>query len=405
MKRIIEWSFSLLVFGVALWFVGKLAYRTLERSADPARLAFKWIISVLLFGFAVKVITPIALENPFIGIPFLAIIGLIVGIIWAPSIAAIIAKSVTIAIDGGLVEPEARPFLSVAQAKRKRGQYREAIAEVERELARFPNDFPTQMLLAEIQAEDLKDLPTARDTLNRILQQEGHAQKNIAYTLNRLADWELKIGQNPDAARQALEQVQQRFPDSEPAYLASQRLAHIEPAPPEPVPVEPRAVPLKHYEEKLGLRDDFTGLKAPVEDLNAKADGYVKRLEQFPADNEAREALALLYADHFQRLDLATDQLEQLIAQPGAPSRLVAHWLNLLADLQIKCANDPAAARLTLERIIARDPKSGEAEKARKRVILLGLEMKGQQKGQVVRLGSYEQDLGLKQGWPKGPRG
>jgi len=66
----------------------------------------------------------------------------------------------------------------------------------------------------------------------------------------------------------------------------------------------------------------------------------VKHLEQHPLDTEVREKLAILYADHYQRLDMATGELEQLIEEPNQPSKRVAHWLNLLADLQIRHGAD-----------------------------------------------------------------
>ena len=40
------------------------------------------------------------------------------------------------------------------------------------------------------------------------------------------------------------------------------------------------------------------------------------------------------------RLDLASDQLEQMISLPNQPGRLVVRWLNLLADLQVRSGAD-----------------------------------------------------------------
>ena len=125
---------------------------------------------------------------------------------------------------------------------------------------------------------------------------------------------------------------------------------------------------------------------------------YVKHLAEHPLDVEAREKLAVIYADHYHRLDLATDQLEQMIELPNQPSRLVVHWLNLLADLQIRCGADYETVRQTLQRIIDREPKLAAANIAHNRLALLKLEMKAKGENQSVRLGTYEQNLGLKQG-------
>src|SRR5262249_42443784 len=125
---------------------------------------------------------------------------------------------------------------------------------------------------------------------------------------------------------------------------------------------------------------------------------YVNHLQKHPLDMEVREKLAVLYSDHYGRLDLAIDQLEQMIQQPNQPARLVVHWLNRLADLQIRFNAEYEVIKGTLERIVELDPKVAAAEMARKRMDLLKLELKAKQPNQAVKMGSYEQNLGLKGG-------
>src|SRR5437879_3504208 len=88
--------------------------------------------------------------------------------------------------------------------------------------------------------------------------------------------------------------------------------------------------------QNLGLMMEREKLKSVETDPEQAAAQYVKHLEKHPLDMEAREKLAILYADHYRRLDLATSELEQMIAQPNQPSRMVNHLLNLLADLQVR---------------------------------------------------------------------
>ena len=127
----------------------------------------------------------------------------------------------------------------------------------------------------------------------------------------------------------------------------------------------------------------------------------VKHLEQHPLDTEAREKLAVIYADHYGRLDLATGELEQMIEQPNQPGRLVVHWLNVLADLQIRGGAGYETVRDTIQRIVDRAPDAAAAEMARHRLALLKLEMKSKDMSQAVKLGSYEQNIGLKRGLPR----
>ena len=90
-----------------------------------------------------------------------------------------------------------------------------------------------------------------------------------------------------------------------------------------------------------------------------------------------------------------------MIEQPNQPGRLVVHWLNLLADLQIRSGAGFEAAQQTLQRIVDRDPDVAAAEIARHRLALLKLEMKAKDKSQAVKLGSYEQNIGLTRGLPR----
>jgi outer membrane protein assembly factor BamD (BamD/ComL family) len=222
----------------------------------------------------------------------------------------------------------------------------------------------------------------------------------IADALNQLADWHLKFAQDTESARLALEQVFERFPDSAWSHAASQRLAHL--AQPDlllgahdrkPVPVPHAEIPSRPRGVPVTLPADDS---APEE-----AQQLVQHLEQFPADNEARERLATLYAHHYQRLDLAAAELEQLVAQPSAPPRQIVHWLNLLAGWQLELARDEEGARQTLQRIVDLFPNQAAAELARQRLEHLQRELKKTEAAKIVKLGAYEQDLGLKHGRPR----
>jgi tetratricopeptide (TPR) repeat protein len=270
---------------------------------------------------------------------------------WAPNIGEFMAASLTSLFDGGIREIDATPFYSIAEARRKPGRYDEALAEVRKQFEKSPNDFRRWLLLAQIQADDLKDLRAAQNTVENRKPAWPHSQK-CGPRAHRLADWQLKLGQDIEEPRQSLERIGELFPDTELAQMAAQRIAHLTGPESMARPHEPRRIQVHNHAENLGLGDDLPGLNIPAEDLTATAGKYVRHLEQYPLDYEAREKLAILYAEHFRRLDLATDQLEQLIAYPNQPAKKVVQWLNLLADLQIQHSDDPTAPRKSLQRII-----------------------------------------------------
>jgi len=300
--------------------------------------------------------------------------------------------------DGGSQEIEAKPYYSVALTKRKLNKPLEAIVAVREQLAKFPHDYEGTLLLATMQAEDTKDLPSAEITLNQFCEWEKAPPKQVAATLTLLADWHLKFAQDTDSARAALERIIAKFPGTPLAAAAAQRIAHLEGAGKILLAAhDRRPVIVPEGVASAGLRETLQDL-APEETApeNHVAD-LLKHLEQHPFDNEARERLAILYATHFQRLDLATMELQQLIERPGQPARNVAHWLNLLADLQVHSGADYEVVRPTLEKIIEMFPDLPVAQLARSRLGRLRLEIKGHGAGpESKKLGVYEQDIGLK---------
>ena len=116
-----------------------------------------------------------------------------------------------------------------------------------------------------------------------------------------------------------------------------------------------------------------------------------------------RERLAAIYARDFKRLDLATLELEQLINEPRHKPKQVANWLNLLANFQIELGADVSAVRATLEKIVTRFPDLPVAEVAQRRLARINSEFKGKEKTPNVKLGVYEQNIGLKYGSPRKP--
>jgi len=393
------------VLVIALGAMGWFMFRCLKRSDDPARLIFNWVLTGAVVGCLIWVVGPIVAAGgyggAFIGIPSTAACGIVLTIIWRHNLANLVAKPFTSLYDGGSQEPIPKPAYSVAQSKQKQGKYLEAVAEARKQLDRFPTDVEGQLLIAQIQAEDLKDLPAAELTIQRFCDQPGHAPQNIVFALYSLADWHLKITQDREAAQRHLEKIIELFPESEFALGAAHRIAHL--GSPEMLlaPHEQRKFVVTEGVRNLGLLRDQEHLKPAEASPEQVAAECVKHLEQHPLDTEAREKLAVIYADHYGRLDMATGELEQMIGQPNQPGRLVVHWLNLLADLQIRGGTGYEAARETLQRIVDRDPNAAAAEVARRRLALLKLEMKAKDKSQGVKLGSYEQNIGLKMGLPR----
>ena len=395
------------VIGLAaiLGLSGWLIVRSLKRSTNPPVLILKWIVTAVSVAFQFTVSVPAFSRgglDAIFGLILTLGFGLVMAIIWRDSVIDIVANRFASLYDGGTQPPEPKPYYSIALTKRKLYRPLEAIVEIRKQLAQFPTDYEGVHLLATIQAEDMKDLASAEMTLNHFCDSAAAPPKQVAAALTQLADWHLKLAQDVDSARGALEKIIAKYPDSELSMSAAQRIAHLTGADKILLAAHDRQpLALPEGVKSAGLRDSMRDLIPAETDPATQVADYVKHLEQHPLDTDAREKLAILYASHFQRLDLATDQLLQLIGEPNQPPKHVAHWLNLLADLQIRSGADYDTVRPTLERIIEQFPGLPVADLALTRLDHLKLAIHGQkEKTPGVKLGVYEQNIGLKRGSP-----
>jgi tetratricopeptide (TPR) repeat protein len=385
--------------------VGLLAWRTLQRGEQGSPLPLKVAATVVLLYGTVLFLSRLhgldAGDNQVLGFGLATLIAgsaalcaLLLAVIWGSALGGLPARMLGSLYDGGSQEVRRQPLYSIAEARCKRGLYHEAVAEIHRQLAEFPGDLTGTLMLAEIQAAHLRDLAGAVSTLEALVEDPAQPPGHVAVALNRLADLYLRHGRDPDSARAALERIGQRFPGSEPAHLAAQRLAHLTSSEMLAEQQAPHRVRLDQYEQHLGLLEGPPGVHSPIEDPAAQAAAYVQHLGQYPADNESRERLAVLYARHYGRLDLAADQLEQLMAQPRASARDVVRWLNLLADLQERLGHDRAAARRTLERVGQRFPNSAAAAAARWRLARMASAPRAESPSPALRPGLGKNENG-----------
>ena len=400
----VDWMWLVIVVGGG---VG-LFIHTFKRSADRQMLVVKWIFTAVVLGYVFMSVIPDFAEggqSAIVGLIKMLLCGGAMAATWRESIIEMIANPIASLYDGGSEPPERKPYYSIAQARRKQSKPLEAIVEIRKQLDQFPNDAEGVMLLAAIQADDLRDLPGAEITLNHFCNSPGVPPKQFAAAMTQLADWHLRLAQDVDGARAALQRIVDQYPDSELSVMTAQRIAHLGETGKILLAAHDRQpVAMPEGVQNVGLLDSTEFLKPAEADQGKLAAVYVKHLEEHPLDTEVREKLALIYADHFQRLDLATAELVQLINAPKQPPKRVAHWLNLLANLQIRHGLDYDSVRQTLEKIVEAFPDLPVAEAAKMRLARLKLEMKGRQtETPGVKLGVYEQNIGLKYGSPYRP--
>ena len=364
----------LILFGIIAWRFWQNRHRPHDEDTTGDFISRVAATGILIAYFYVDLLPTFRRGGKSAGSAMLvtALGSLMLFWLWGRTVLNWLVSPFTGMFDGGGIRPENRPLYSVAEARRRQERFEEAVTEIRNQLARFPNDFEGQMLLAEIQAEDLGDFPSACAILEELLNQK-HPPHKKAFALNALADWHLKFAQNPEAARGALERIVHLFPDSQLAQKASQRIVHLPAREDLQARKERPRIALTHYEEYLKPGEILRQQQPnPDSDPVAQTEACTRRLEQFPQDNEAREKLALLYANHYRRLDLPMEQLEHLVAQPAAPARHVTHWLNMMAGLQLDLSADRMAACQTYRRIANRYPHTPAAKESERQIAQLG---------------------------------
>ncbi len=266
-----------------------------------------------------------------------------------------------------LQPPKTAPSYARAIARIKFGKYSEAEWEIIHELESCEDDFEGWLLLAELYATRFEDLAEAERTILETCEQPSITPSQFSVALHRLADWYLRLGSNPDAARRALHMIIARYPGSHLARMAQLRINQLPKTHQECLDQKTSfSVPLPALGDSL----DEPEHHSPTDTVHATevANDCVARLKADPNDVAAREKLARMATEHLGQWQLGIDQVKLLLEMPGQPDTKRAEWLSWLAAWHLKYAHDPESGRLLLEQLAQDYPDSPQAFAARYRL-------------------------------------
>ena len=373
---------------------------------DPVTVIGLWVLSFVVFlGITYSAI---AAQEGFVLIFVLLVavaLAVLLGLAWTPTIANTLSSPLTTAFSGDDTEAYEGPAYGQALAKRKRGQYEDAVKAVEIQLEQYPGDFDGLMLKASIQAENLNDLPAAVETIQESLEDPDKLRFNLPVALNKMVDWQLTIAGDVAAGKRTLEQIREALPGSQAAQFASQRLSSLDASEEVEAANDDFNESYRNLVEESAAKDDFTGpleipraVEAdPLQANEVKLQRCLRRVALHPDSFNNREELAALYLVHMKQPALAIQQYEHLLTLPGTTIHQKTVWLNKVADIQIKSDETHESIRSTLQRIISLDPNAAPAARAEQRISYLRVEMRGvNKKSKKLQLGNYDEDLGLK---------
>lgn len=259
------------------------------------------------------------------------------------------------------------PMYARAVARMKMGRYTEAEWEIIQELEKCEDDFDGWMMLAELYATHFRDPVEAEATILGICEQPSVTPSQLAVALHKLADWQLKLVGDPEAARRSLQMISDRLPGSHLAHMAQLRMNHL-PRTAQELQEQQASRPIP-----LPALGNVLDEPAPQREIDrrhaaAQANECVERLKQDPNEVAVRERLARLFAESLDRADLGIEQLTLLLDMPDQPDSNRAEWLSLVAAWQLRFLGDAEAARRSLERLIESFPETPQAFAARFRI-------------------------------------
>ena len=208
----------------------------------------------------------------------------------------------------------------------------------------------------------------------------GTTPSQFAVAHHRLADWQLKLAQDPDAARAALVEICRRHPKSHLARMARLRIDQL-PANREEWIARQGVKKIRLHSLREPSRDTVArpSVNMTRQEAFARSQEYVRRLQSNPDDIPAREELARLWAEELGQVEMGVEQLNLLLAMRGVTPAKAAEWLGLMASWHLQVPQDLVAARKAMERLIRLHPQSSQAFAAQRRLNLMDLEARMRQ--------------------------
>lgn len=269
------------------------------------------------------------------------------------------------------------PMYARAVAKMKFGKYSEAEWMIIQELEKSEDDFEGWMMLAELYANQFNDLTEAEQTILEICDQRRTTPSQVSIALHRLADWYLKIAQDPDAARRALQTICDRLPGTHLARMAGLRLSQL-PQNAQELREQQTAspIPLPALGDQL---DEPAPLEMEMDRHKAAemANACAEKLKLDPNNVQAREKFARILTERLYKPDLGIEQITLLLNMPEQTEAKRAEWLGTIAAWHLRYRQDPDTGRNILERVVREFPNSPQALVARRRIRLMDTELRG----------------------------
>lgn len=281
--------------------------------------------------------------------------------------------------------PKVKPMYSRAIARIKRGNYSDAEQEILSQLEKAENDFDGWMMLAELHATRFNEIAEAEKVIIDLCLQNDVTPSQISVALHKLADWQINLASDPEAAKRTLKLISDRLPGTHLARMAELRRSRLpsneefkqqRETRPIPLPVMPSVIPDPGAPTPTTAPPPVDIAPAPnspslTTDPKEKVKQLTEALTREPNNISDRERLARLLAEPLGDVAAAVEQIEVLLNVTSQPDVKRVEWLTLIAGWQLQLQHDEAAGRKTLERIVTEFPGTPQAFSAQRRLNLM----------------------------------
>lgn len=269
-----------------------------------------------------------------------------------------------------LQRPKPRPMYSRALARLKRGQYSDAEKEILRQLEKSESDFDGWLMLAELHATRFKELAEAEQIILDTCLQAEATPSQISVALHKLADWQISLAADPEAAARTLKLISDRLPGTHLAAMAELRRAQLPNNREFQEQREAKPIPVVAIPSMFALTEAHASATSDPEQALAQIQQLTEALTRNPNNVSEREQLARLYAEPLGNVDLAIQQIELLLGMGTQSEVKCAEWLALIAGWQWRLLHDDSAANATFTRLVEQFPGTPQAFAAQRRLSL-----------------------------------
>lgn len=254
------------------------------------------------------------------------------------------------------------PFYAKAIARQKFGKFEDSEKEILSELEKKPDDYEGWMMLAELLATQFENLPEAESTIVELTSQPGLTPWQINNAWYSLANWYLKVDQNPEKAAHAFRKIEQAIPHTHFAKMAAVRRNNL---PTHEELESSKVAPTIHIQTsntRIGIQRSYHDLGDIEGDPDQVAEACKAAMEFNQDDYESMEQLIVIEVFHNKNSAAGFRLMLATMKRGKKPIVLVSRWMKMVVGFPLRNPEDKKALIELYRQMIQDHPKATFAD-------------------------------------------